>query len=122
MLSLHELNPHNYTLSPEQEANQLKLLESINKIRVAWGHSMTVTSGVRSIADQMRINPSAPKSKHLLGAAVDILDEGLLLTTWLKGDGAKHLEEAGLYCEDGNKNWTHFQCIAPASGHRWFKP
>lgn len=126
MITLKELNPHNYILTTEQEANQLILLDSINKIRVAWGKPMTVTSGVRSQADQQRINPSASKSKHLLGAAADVLDEGLELTNWLKKEGANILEEANLFCEDGNKNWVHFQCLPFGSykpGHsRWFKP
>jgi len=120
MITAKELNPHGYKLDKEQQDNQDKLLKAINIIRTAWGKPMTVTSGVRSAEDQKRINPSAPKSKHLIGAAVDIADNGDLYK-WLQGDGAKTLEEAGLYCELDTKGWVHFQCIPPGSKKRWFK-
>lgn len=121
MISLEELNPHNYILTDEQKANQAILLVCINKVRKAYGLPMSVTSGVRSMADQMRINPSAPKSKHLIGAAVDIADKDAKLYAWCKAN-EKVLEDAGVYCEEGTKGWVHFQCIAPRSGHRWFYP
>lgn len=125
MITKQELNPHKYTLTAEQEVNQLILLASINKIQTTWGKPMTVTSGVRSQADQTKINPNAPKSKHLLGAAVDIADSDGKLYTWCKANDAT-LAEAGLYCEEGTKGWVHFQCIAFGSyksgGTRWFKP
>lgn len=123
MLSLKELNPHSYPLTPEQEANQEKLLKSVNIVRAAWGKVLSVSSGVRNIADQMRINPSAPKSKHLLGAAVDLVDNGELYI-WLHGDGAKYMEEADLYGELDTNGWVHLQCLPfgsyKAGGTRWF--
>lgn len=122
MITLAELNPHKYSTTQDIDKNLETLLVSLNMVRTSWGKPMQITSGLRSEADQARINPKAPKSKHLIGAAADILDDGLHLTTWLKGDGAKVLEEAGLYCEEGNANWVHFQCIPPGSGHRWFFP
>lgn len=121
MIVLQELNPHNYPTGPAIDDNLNTLLIRVNKVRSAWGKPMVVTSGLRSQADQARINPSAPKSKHLIGAACDILDEGLLLTAWLKAN-PQVLIDAELYCESGNANWVHFQCIAPGSGHRWFLP
>ena len=122
MITLKELNPHNYPTTPEQYSNMEKLLVAVNIIRTAWGKPMTVTSGLRSNADQTRINPSAPKSNHLIGAAVDIYDPDLSLTEWLKGDGAEVLKNANLYCELGNKNWAHFQIYPPKSARRWFLP
>jgi uncharacterized protein YcbK (DUF882 family) len=121
MITLQELNPHNYTLTDEQKANQAILLVCINKVRAAWGKPMVVTSGVRCMADQMKINPSAPKSKHLIGAAVDIADKDGELYKWCKAN-EKILEDAEVYCEEGTKGWVHFQCIAPKSGRRWFYP
>jgi uncharacterized protein YcbK (DUF882 family) len=106
----------------EYQKNMEQLLLKVNKIREVYGKPMIVTSGIRTQADQMRINPKAPKSNHLTGHAIDISDPGLIITKWLKTDGAKILEEQGLYCEEGNSNWVHFQDIAPKSGHRWFKP
>lgn len=122
MISLKELNPQNYPTTKEQDTNLSILLERVNIVRNAWGKSMTITSGLRSQADQERINPKAPHSKHLIGAACDVLDEGLELTSWLKHEGADVLVKVGLWCEEGNKNWVHFQCIPPTSNHRWFLP
>lgn len=125
MISKQELNPHNYSLTPEQNTNQNNLLDAVNKVRTAWGQPMQVTSGVRSEADQLRINPKAMHSKHLLGAAVDIADSQLLLTSWLKAN-PQVLEDAGLWCEEGNANWVHFQCLQYGSWvpgkTRWFIP
>ena len=122
------------------------LLKRVNIVRAKWAKPMTSTSGVRTWADHTRIykdkaaKKQAPfldgiydeskvpkKSKHLETvtdcAAVDIADPGLALTKWLKTpEGNKVLEEAGLYCEEGNTNWVHFQNKAPGSGKRWFLP
>lgn len=121
MISAAELNPHGYDTTEEQKANLETLLGRINQVKAIYGKPMTITSGLRSQADQDRINPSALKSKHLIGAACDVLDEGLELTAWLKAH-PRVLEDAGLWCEDGNKNWTHFQIFPPGSGKRWFLP
>lgn len=118
MLGNHSISdiPISYQLNMEG------LLVKINKIRAAYSKPMIVTSGIRTMVDQMRINPKAPKSNHLTGHAIDIADPGLELTAWLKGPGADLLKEVGLYCEEGNPNWAHFQDIAPKSGRRWFLP
>ena len=121
MIVAKELNPHSYPTTEEQDANLAILLERINQVRTAWGKPMTVTSGLRSDADQQRINPSAPRSNHLKGAAVDISDDGLELTAWLKADPSI-LEDAQLWCEEGNRNWVHFAIFPPKSGKRWFLP
>lgn len=123
MISLKELNPHSYPTTPEIDSNLQTLLVRINKVRTAWGKPMTVTSGLRSAADQARINPKAPKSKHLLGAAVDIYDPTGELKTWLKAN-PHVLIDSELWCEaaEATPTWCHFQCIPPGSGNRWFKP
>src|SRR5690606_8556270 len=104
MISLKELNPHNYKLTEEQQNNQNTLYVAMNKIRAAYGKPMIVTSGVRSMEDQMRINPTAPKSKHLLGAAVDIADKDASLYKWCK-DHEDLLAEAGLWLEERQGGW-----------------
>lgn len=105
-------------------------LERVNKIRTAWNKPMQVTSGVRTIEDHLRIYKEKGitdlkkipmQSKHLTGQAVDIYDPKLELTAWLKQE-PKRLEEAQLWCEEGNKNWVHFQTEPPKSGKRWFLP
>jgi uncharacterized protein YcbK (DUF882 family) len=121
MVTLAELNPKKYELTPEQEANQKLLHTAVNHIRKLYGKPMHVTSGVRSMADQMRINPKAPKSKHLLGQAVDIADPTGELYKWLKAN-PEALKDAGLWCEEGTVGWCHLQVVPPKSGKRWFKP
>ena len=122
-------------LDPEKLAQEQDLLERVNKVRAAWGKPMTVTSGVRTWADHLRIYADKgitdlnkiPKASHHLetvtdSAAVDIADPGLELTEWLKADGAQILEDSGLWAEDGNSNWVHLQNKPPKSGNRWFLP
>lgn len=133
MISMEEILNHKYELdkqSDEIQKNLLELLEKVNKVRTQWGKPMIVTSGLRSMEDHLRIykekgitDPAKipMKSKHLYGQAVDISDPDLELTKWLK-DNPKVLEDIGLWCEEGNKNWVHFQIVPPASGHRWFLP
>jgi uncharacterized protein YcbK (DUF882 family) len=122
-ISIQELNPHGYDTTPEQDANLATLFDRINKVRDAWGKPMIVTSGLRSQADQQRINPSAPKSKHLLGAACDIQDTDGSLAQWVK-DNMTLMEKIGFWFEDFNhtKGWVHFQVLPPASGNRVFIP
>lgn len=121
--SLKELNPKNYPTTQEQLSNLKDLINKISIIREAYGKPMTVTSGLRSQADQARINPSASKSKHLLGAAVDISDPNGDLKDWLKSN-IKLLEQTGLYCEhfDHTPTWVHLQILPPKSGKRFFIP
>jgi uncharacterized protein YcbK (DUF882 family) len=117
--------------TPEIQANLATLLERVNKIRAEWGRPMTVTSGLRTVADQIRVyaekgitdRSKIPMgSQHLKGAAVDIYDPDLSLTAWLKENDSQRLVDAELYCEAGNKNWVHFQIFPPHSNNRWFMP
>lgn len=123
MISLKELNPHGYTTTPEQAKNLAKLLTVMNEIRTKYGKPMTVTSGLRSDADQARINPKAKKSNHLMGLACDISDVDGLLWTWCMLN-VKVLETLGVYLEDkqSTPTWVHFQITPPGSGKRVFKP
>lgn len=123
MISMQELNPHNYDVTPEQQANLEKLLEAMNKVRTAYAIPMKVTSGLRSQADQDRINSSAPKSKHLLGLAVDIYDPDSKVWEWCM-ENMHLMEELGIYFEDkvSTPTWVHFQLGPPKSGRRIFKP
>lgn len=122
-ISLQELNPHGYETTDEEDTNLSILLEKMNKVRNAYAVPMVVTSGLRSQADQSRINPSAPKSKHLIGAACDIRDTDGSLAKWVQ-DNMALMEEIGLWFEDfgHTKGWVHFQILPPASGKRIFIP
>lgn len=141
MLSLKEIIHADIepdALDPDKLANEQDLLDKVNKVRTQWNKSMTVTSGIRTLADHLRIyaqkgitdqSKIPMKSKHLENmveaAAVDIADPGLAITQWLKAN-PDILEDADLYCEDGNANWVHFQNKPFGSykpgGTRWFKP
>ena len=118
---------------PEQtQANLKELLEKINKIRTAWAKPMTVTSGLRTMEDHLRIyaqkgitdKAKIPmKSRHLFGQAVDISDPNKDLQKWCKANESV-LADVGLWMEDfsATSNWCHFQIVPPASGKRWFMP
>ena len=117
--------------TPEIQANLATLLERVNNIRIGWGMPMTVTSGLRTREDQIRVYAAKGitdeskipwGSQHLHGAAVDIYDPGLKLTAWLKENDSQRLVDAQLWCEEGNSNWVHFQIYPPKSGNRWFLP
>jgi len=118
-----EFNPHNYPITPEIADNLKTLQSKMEQVRDAYGKPMIVTSGLRSQADQQRINPKAPKSKHLIGAAVDIQDKDGKLAEWVK-DNMSLMEEIGLWFEDFGHTvgWVHFQSLPPASGKRVFIP
>lgn len=133
MISFKEmLGDHTIAEVPmKHQQNMQELLKRVNHIREAWGKPMIVTSGYRSLEEHYRIysklgipRDKVPlKSAHLTGEAVDIFDPGLLLTDWLKNDriGLTMLQTHDLYCEEGNKNWVHFQTRPTKYGH-WFKP
>ena len=116
------------TLADQSHAiqdNLEELLEKINKVRVAYNQPMIVTSGLRSSEDQARINPKASHSKHLTGNAVDFQDLDGNLHQWCK-DNESLLTEIGLWLENRQGVWQHFQSIPFGSyqsgGTIWFNP
>lgn len=122
-ISMKELNPHSYPTTIEQQANLDKLLQALNTIRNTYAVPMIVTSGLRSEEDQARINPSAPKSKHLLGQAADISDKDGKFWTWCMNNMSL-MEQLGVYFEDkkSTPTWVHIQIVPPKSGKRIFLP
>lgn len=110
-------------LSDEQVRNLNTIVPRANTLLYAFGEARRVTSGYRSTSDQARINPSAPASKHLVCAAVDLEDVDGKLKTWCMAN-LDTLESIGLWMEDPKSTltWVHVQCIAPRSGHRVFIP
>ena len=119
----HDFNPHDYPCSPTILHNLSELHEKLNQVREAYGKPMIVTSGLRSQADQMRINPKAPKSNHLMGLAADIQDKDGKLAEWVKANMSL-MEQIGFWFEDFDhtEGWVHFQCVPPKSGKRVFIP
>jgi hypothetical protein len=102
------------------------LLIKINIVRKAYGKPMKVNDGYRRPADTPK--NGASKSKHLIGAAVDIDDDNdATFWNWCK-DNFDVIHDAGLYMEDPRwthgkiGTWLHFQSIPPASGKFIFIP
>lgn len=122
MIRIEELNLKGYPTTPEQDRSMARLLEALNVVRKEWGKPMIVTSGLRSMEDQMRINPKAPRSKHLNGEAADLRDDGSLYK-WLH-EHPEVMEKAGLWGEIGTSGWVHLQCVPFGSWKegkpRWF--
>ena len=128
---MNELNPHNNTLTSEQEANLAILLEKINKVRTAWAKPMRVNSGLRTMEEHLAIyaklgitdqSKIPMKSRHLIGAAVDISDPDGKLYDWVVANESL-MEEIGLWMEvkDAQAR-VHFQIFPPKSGKRFFNP
>lgn len=126
-ISLQELL-HGHVISdiPIAEQHNLEeLLVKMNKVRAAYGKPMIITSGYRSEQDQKRINPKAMNSKHRTGNACDVLDNDGKLHEWCKAN-EKLLTEIGLWLENRQGNWIHFQAKPFGSykpgGTIWFNP
>ena len=123
MISLDELNTRKIPCEKDIFDNLVELCKRLNMVRQAYNKPMIITSGLRSQADQMRINPKAPKSNHLMGRAADVLDRDGKLWSWCMKN-LKLLEDVGLWLEDktATPTWVHFQTVPPHSGNRIFKP
>ena len=116
LISPGEVNNKDYELTQEQGENLPVILYRMNIIRAMRDVPMIVTSGVRSEADQIRIysekniSPVPMGSKHLKGAAIDILDRDERLMNWCI-ENEHVLERIGLWIERGTVGWVHFQCL-----------
>jgi len=122
-----EFNPHEYPTTPEIAANLDELHDRMNQLRSVYGKPMQITSGLRSQEQQTQLiaegKSNAPKSKHLTGQAVDILDKTGELGKWTFAN-VEVLKDIGLWCEDlsHTPGWVHYQCVPPKSGKRFFIP
>lgn len=113
--------PDQYT--QEISDNLDKLLIIINKVLVAYGHSMIISSGWRPPAIN-RVTPgAATDSAHCLGLAVDIFDPDGKIVAWVLQNLAL-MKSLGIYLEDfrWTPDWVHFGIRKPASGHRIYIP
>ncbi len=123
MISMSELNQHNYPTDDVTQANLDDLLEKLNAVRKLYGFPMYINSGLRSMADQMRINSNAPKSKHLTGQAADIRDNDGTFWAWCMAN-MDAMKTIGFWFENkgSTPTWVHMQTVPPASGKRIFNP
>lgn len=118
--------PHAHQINLEDLKNKLNVLRQMCKI------PFIITSGYRSEYDHRRIyaakgitdDKKIPwGSKHLIGAAADILDKDGKIKEWVL-QNKNCLEEIGLWAEDFKytEAWLHLQTQPPKSGNRFFKP
>lgn len=113
--------PNDYT--QEVSDNLDKLLVPMNKIRDAYGKSMSVTSGWRPPSINASTPGAATHSKHMIGLACDISDPDGAVMKWVL-ENLEMMQDLEIYFEDfrWTPNWCHFQLGAPASGKRIFVP
>lgn len=134
MITLEDLNPHNFPLTEEQTKNLTLLAEKLTVFENAFlltehGFLFKITSGVRSVEDHYRIykakgidNPPMG-SQHLKGAAADISDpNGWLKEFCISEEGLNLRDTLSLHREKGTVGWTHLQLFAPLSGKLDFYP
>lgn len=108
-------------LTPEQLGNANTIVPRVNELLEKFGEYRACNSGYRSAEDQKHINPRASKSKHLICAAIDLEDKDGRLNKFCK-DNPELLKSIGLWCEERQGNWQHFQCLPPLSKKLWFFP
>lgn len=82
-----------------------------------------VSSGWRPARLNANVPGAAPKSKHMLGLAVDLYDPEGEIDDWCM-DNLGSLEQCGIWLEhpSATKGWSHWQCVPPKSGKRVFYP
>ena len=116
----------------EVQDNLEELLERLNKLRLAYGKPITITSGLRDKEDMIRIYAAKGitdeskipwGSKHCSGEAADLSDPNKEIQTFIKAN-LPLIEGIGFWMEDfaSTPNWAHCQIVPPKSGNRFFKP
>jgi hypothetical protein len=108
-------------LTPEQVGNLNTLIPKVNMFLEAFGSHRKVNSGYRSPAINAATPGAAPKSNHLICAAVDLEDADAKLHAFARNNTLL-LEDLGLWCEERQGGWLHLQIYPPRSGKRFFKP
>lgn len=138
MITAQELNPYRYELDTERERNFHRHYYAVNEFRHAYGQPMVVTSGVRSVEDQVAIYfdknrkrasvglpPITPPmgSAHIVGAATDFSDPSQRIYAFAAAN-IELLEQLGLWLEDATytPGWVHMQSVPPKSQKRFFIP
>jgi hypothetical protein len=113
-------------LTPEIEANAQVTIDRANRLLTYYydanpdANRCKVNSGWRPAAVNAATKGAAPRSKHMLGQAVDLSDDGSLYQ-WCE-ENLPMLEMIGLWMENrrDSPTWTHWQTVAPGSGNRIF--
>ncbi len=127
MNKLEELNPRGYETDLKTDCYLLQLFDALKIFEKRSGFNLVISSGLRSRALQDALiaqgKSKASNSKHLIGAAADVVDLDGAIAKWCQLN-EKILEEIGLYCErfSYTRGWVHFQILPPGSGKRFFIP
>lgn len=111
-------------MTPEIEANATDLLNRVNALLSDFGEDRAVNSGWRPPQVNASTPNAAPKSKHMLGLAVDLADPEGDLDDWCSDNNGERLKSYGLWMEHpaATKSWCHLQSEPPKSGRRVFYP
>lgn len=128
-----QINPHGFPADTNQMMNMETTAFKVSRMEKAYGHPFTATSGLRSMADHLRIykekaakagvpfdQSKVPlKSKHLFGEAVDVADLNGSIAQWAEDNDAL-MREIGVWFEarPATPGWLHIQIVPYAS----FKP
>jgi len=110
-------------LTPEIEGNAVELLNRVNILLSEFGEDRKINSGWRPPEVNAKTPGAAPRSKHMLGLAVDLSDPEGDLDQWCM-ENQDALERAGLWLEHpaATKGWCHLQSTPPKSNKRVFYP
>ena len=75
--TLEEFNPRGLELGPVHVENFRMLAQNLQVIRDFLGRSITITSGLRSVAGNSNLQGASKTSQHLFGEACDFVVGGL---------------------------------------------
>lgn len=109
--------------SAAETVARANLLLSSYRLNTKDDEPRKVNSGWRPAIINAATPNAAPRSKHMLGQAIDISDPEGDLDEWCL-EHAEVLEAVGLWQEhpSATKGWCHVQIVPPKSGRRVFYP
>lgn len=127
----HPMRPMDFPPTAQQLANATTLAQRCNALMSQFGMSRKISSGYRPAKINARTPGAAPKSNHIICAAVDFADPNGRLGNFCLAK-LDFLEKIGLWLEhpvdtfeqkpDGTiSRWCHVQIYPPASGRRVFR-
>lgn len=131
-MTASDLNPKMFPVTPQIEANLVRLAAAMTAVEVAYGRRLAVTSGFRTFDDQVRVYKEINKNRavklatplrsaHLVGLAADLFDRNGLFWDWLMNN-IPLLETLGIFLEQKRGQWCHLTLARPRSGNRIFQP
>lgn len=117
-------------VTPEIQKNMQELCQRVSALLadLGWVGKLDVVSGYRTPEANAATSNAGAKSRHLLGAACDILDDSNQTLAKLVQSREDLLIKHDLYTEHLSKtvgkrtNWVHLEIIGPKSKKRIFMP